>query len=261
MKFEDEWVQPMKKDVDVVVLVSERKSVRKIRRTIATMLYYVNKDLEYKGFNTKYAVIGFGGKGVNEKPHFLMRRGQFFRNAAEMTSMVKEIPFTGDSSNTNDAYDAINMASKMQFRPGARKVFMLFNFDEQKSGFFGPSLDETVKVVERKADATLLVFDDFKFKTYGKSGVIGQTSDRVYLSPDFQAVPMADYEMPRSAFTELARSSNGGLFLNKFRPAELKVMVTAVSDALVEPLTSSMQSQLCRVGRTANCKTIRRMNN
>ncbi len=257
----EEWTQPLKNDVDLVVMISERKNVRKMRRTIATMLYYVNKGLEKKGFNTRYALIGFGGNGVHEKPHYHVRRGKFFRSAADLTSLIKELPYTEESNNTNDVFAAIKLASKLQFRPGARKVFLMFNFDEPKSCFFGPSMEETIANLKHKANATLLAFDDFNFKSYGKSGVIGQTVNRVYLSPDFQAVPMADYEMPRSAFTELARVSNGGLFLNKFKPAQLKIMVTAVSDALIEPVTQNRLScQQCKMAyKTVICKTNNRM--
>eukprot|EP00794_Sanderia_malayensis_P008123 gene8123-8993_t len=254
----EEWVQPLKNYVDVVVMISERKAVRKMRRTIATMIYYVNKGLEKKGFNTRYALIGFGGNGVHEKPHYHTRRGQYFRNAADMSSLIKELPYTGESSNSNDVFAAINLASAMQMRPAARKVFMMFNFDQPKTCFFGAGM--AAAELKRKANATLLVFDNFDFKSYGKSRVIGQTASRVYLSPDFQAVPMSDYEMPQSAFTELARESNGGLFLNKFKPAEMKVMVTAVSDALIEPVTQNkLQCQKCKLSWKVQCKTTDRM--
>ena len=258
----EKWTQPITKDVDVVVMVSERAKARSLRRTIALMIFNLNKRLVKRGFATRYSLVGFGGDKVHEEPHVQTINGRVFSTAGQLSSIIKEMPYTGEERNTNDAYAAISLASKLNFRPGARKVFVVFNFDEGKPWFFGPTLDETVADLKMRANATLIVFDNFKFRPYGKSRVIGQTESRVYLSPDYQAVPMNDFEMPHSKFTKLVRVSDGGMFINKLKRSQSKIMVTAVIDALMQPLTAqSSDVQCCRLNHYYPvCKTSNRMN-
>ena len=257
----DKWTQPITKDVDVVVMVSERAKARSLRRTLALMIFNLNKRLEKRGLATRYSLVGFGGDKVHEEPHVQTINGQVFSTVGQLSSIIKEMPYTGEERNTNDAYAAISLASKLNFRPGARKVFIVFNFDEGKPWFFGPTLDETVANLKMRANATLIVFDNFKFRPYGKSRVIGQTESRVYLSPDYQAVPMNDFAMPDSKFTKLVRVSDGGMFINKLKMSQSKIMITAVTDALMQSLTAQTSAvQCCRLNHYYPvCKTSNRM--
>ena len=239
------WAEPLTKDVDVVVIVSERAKARSLRRTMALSLFHINRRLAKRGFNTRYALVGFGGNNAQEEPHLHTVGGNDFSDAGTVTGKVKDMPYTGEANNKNDAYAAITFASQLKFRPGARKVFILFNFDAHKPSFFGPTLDETVYNLRYKANATLIVFDNFDFMPYGKSRVVGQTETRVYLSPDYQAIPLNDFKMPRSSFTKLVRVSDGAMFINKFKLSENKIVVTAAVDALTQPLNSNISGMQC----------------
>ena len=255
-KLGDKWIEPVSKDVDVVVLMSKRAKSHKLRRTLAYSLFSINRRLAKRGFNTRYALVGFGGNGMMEEAHVHTIGGNVFSDAGLVSSVIKEMKYNGKSTDNNDAYEAISLASKLHFRPGARKIFVLFNFDEFKPSFFGPTLDETMNDLKGRANATFIVFDDFKFMPYGKSRVIGQTETRVYLSPDYLAVPIEDYKMPRSEFTKLVRVSDGGMFRNEFRPTESKIMVTAVVDALLDKLNTGKSGvQCCRLYYYPKCKT------
>ena len=241
----DKWSEPITKDVDVVVIVSERAKAQSLRKAMASSLYYIERRLASKGLNTRFALVGFGGSKIQEEPHLHTMGGNEFSDIGTVSGRVKQMPYTGEAENRNDVYAAITFASNLRFRPGARKVFILFNFDAHKPCFFGPTFDETVYYLRHKANATLIVFDNLDFMSYENSRVIGQTKSRVYLKRYFQAVVLKSIKMPRSSFTKLVRISDGAMFNNKFEKSESKVMVTAVSDALMQSLSSHTSGTQC----------------
>ena len=243
----DKWTEPITKDVDVVVIVSERTRAQSLKRIMALSLFNLDRRLAKRNLNTRYALVGFGGNEVHEEPHTHTMGGSEFSDVATVSGKIKEMPYTGKENNRNDVYAAITFASNLRFRPGARKVFVFFNFDAHKPCFFGPTFDETVYYMRYKANATLIVFDDFDFMPYGDSRVIGQTESRVYLSPYYQAVPLKDFKMPRSSFTKLVRISDGAMFINNFKYYEVKMVVTAVTDALTQPLSNTSGVQCCKL--------------
>lgn len=237
----DKWSEPITEDVDVVVIVSERTKAQNLRLAMATSLYYIERRLRRRGLSTRFALVGFGGSKIQEEPHLHTMGGNEFSDIGTVSGKVKQMPYTGEAENKNDAYAAITFASNLRFRPGARKMFILFNFDSHKPCFFGPTFDETVYYMRHKANATLIVFDNFDFKPYKNMHVIGQTKSRVYLKRYYQAVPSKNIKMPRSSFTKLVRISNGAMFNNNFEYRASKVMATAVAETLTPSDASGMQ--------------------
>ena len=244
----EKWVEPVTKDVDVVVLVSERAIVQSMRRNIALSMFYLERRLNKQGLNTRFALVGFGGDEVHEEPHLHTMGGNEFSDIGTVTRKIKEMPYTGATKNKNDAYAAIAFASNLRFRAGAKKVFVLFNFDKHMPCFFGPTFDETVYSLRYKANATFVVFDKFDFKPYKGIRVIGQSESRVYLSPYSEIVSSKDIKLPRSSFTKLVHISDGAMFINKFNQDEVKMVTTAVSDAVMQSLkTRTSEVQCCKL--------------
>merc|ERR1712002_760857 len=104
----------------------------------------LNNILTNGKFDTRYALVGFGGAGIFERAHtHTLRMGKkLFGSILELKRELKSLKFDGDDSTTNDGYHAILTASKMQFRPAAQKIFIMLNSEPQTSHNTGPSLDE-----------------------------------------------------------------------------------------------------------------------
>ena len=235
-------MQPSSKDLDVVVMISERKKIRSMRRTIASLIVNVNRNMQLSGHATRFALIGFGGHGVHESAHLHTPSGRIFTNAAQIATTIKTMPYTGTTDNMNDAFDAMLLASKLKYRPSAARVFVLFNSDMHKPSWFGPTEDETIMSVKYESNATLFAFDNFNFKSVDKSVVVGQTQKRVYLYPN-EVLPLTT-DFPESPFTKLVKLTRGGMFSSKLKPLQEKIMETAITDSLLEVL--KINSQNCK---------------
>ena len=124
---------------------------------------------------------------------------------------------TGDV--TNDGYHAILTANQLKFRPGAEKLFLMFNTVPHKTHPEGPSFAETKFILEREANAPLFVFDKVTFQSFGKAigRVIGETERKLYTSNNLKGIASKDLEMPASEFKDLVLLSRGGLFSNSIK--------------------------------------------
>merc|ERR1711962_1474350 len=158
--------------------------------------------------NVRYALVGFGGAGVHEAAHVHALRTE-----------IKSMPFEGKGDVTNDGYHAIMTANRLKFRPGAQKVFIMFNTMPHKAHPTGPSYDETKFIMAREANAPLFVFDDVTFQRFGQKvgRVIGQTERKLYTSNTLKGITSKDLEMPASEFKQLVLLSKGGLFSNAIK--------------------------------------------
>merc|ERR1719495_2611645 len=128
-KIGDSWQQNTSdKEIDVVVLVSQRRGTDK--HQIAKTLHSLQKTFKANKFDSRYALVGFGGKGVHEEAHVHALGHGFgvFSNSNHLRKEIaKNMPFEGEGDVSNDAYHAIVLASKQSFRPAAHKVFIIFN--------------------------------------------------------------------------------------------------------------------------------------
>eukprot|EP00794_Sanderia_malayensis_P007911 gene7911-8766_t len=242
------WTQKPTKEIDVVVLVSARSSASKFRRSIASMLYSTNKKFVKMGYNTRYALVSYGtGSQSSYDSRSHTHDGEYFSDEKDIATAIKTMAYTGADTDRNDYYAAILRGAGMAFRPGATKLFFLFNFGEYKSSWFGPTFDETQFALKYKANASLFVFDDFQFKSVEDTQVLGETINHVYLKP-FQPVDRTR-ELPVNAFTKLVRH-DGGMFSNNLRPAETKGLTSALSHAAKIYAERNMKScQTCAIKR------------
>jgi len=217
-KFNSEWTQtPLKRAVDIVVIMSERKSVNSVKNQFANLLREINRRMTRKQhYNVRYALIGFGGSGINEKAHIRPINGEIFGNAKPLSKLISKTKYTGNADNSNDAYHAILEASRLRFRPGASRVIFLFNTEAHTSHKDGPSLEETMTALTDVSNASLFVFDKVAFKNIKKNKIIGQTNRKIFTN-SHTALPVNKLDMPASEFKELVVKSQGGLFANKLQ--------------------------------------------
>jgi hypothetical protein len=243
-KFNSEWTQtPLKRAVDIVVVMSERKSVNSVKAQFANLLREINRRMTRKGrYDVRFSLIGFGGSGIAEKAHLRPVNGEIFtQNIKELSKEIVRTKYTGNADNSNDAYFAILEASRQHFRPGASRVIFLFNTEAHTSHKNGPSLEETMTALTEVSNASLFVFDKVAFKNIRKNKIIGQTNRKIYTNSHL-ALPSGNLQMPASEFTELVQKSQGGLFANKLK--KVPRIAHAVYNGVREWLMTD--SQLCK---------------
>jgi len=216
------WTVQPTKMIDVVVMVSQHTNMNSLKKSMASTMLNLHKNLRTQGkFNVRYALVGFGGNGVHEAAHIhALRRGQsIFGYVHDLRTEMKSMPMEGQGDVTNDGYHAIMTANRLKFRPGAEKVFIMFNTMPHKSHPTGPSYDETKFIMAREANAPLFVFDSVSFQKFGKAvgRVIGQTERKLYTSNNLKGITSKDLEMPASEFKQLVLLSKGGLFSNAIK--------------------------------------------
>nr|XP_018903254.1 PREDICTED: uncharacterized protein LOC109034507 [Bemisia tabaci] len=110
-----------------VILIIEAKECNKLiteRKSIGSLLNTLEKELQECGIrNNRFSVVVFGGNGVYSKPrNIIINDDVFTESPSAVLPHVASIP-TGNGS--SDIYEALLFASKMFFRPGASKVFIL----------------------------------------------------------------------------------------------------------------------------------------
>jgi len=215
----EEWVRkPMKSVIDVVVMVSQKRNMIKMKKRIAQTMYQLHRTLKGDNFQVRYALVGFGGQGVHEPAHsHPLRRGpSVFGYILDLNKEIKSMPYNGVEASSNDGYHAILTASRLKFRPGAEKIFIMFNSEPHLSHESGPSFDETQYILANEANAPLIVFDTINFPNLGKEAgrIIGQTERRLYTTNNLQGQSSGGLDLPANEFKQLVLLSKGGLFSN-----------------------------------------------
>jgi len=249
---DEEWIQKPNKNVDIVFMMSQRRNVFTSRKQVAKMIIQLQKSLRVSNDRTRYALIGFGGKGIHESAHShpLGKGVDVFGNAAELAKEITSMPYEGVGTTSNDAYQAILTASRLRFRAGASKVFIMFNTEPHNSHEHGPAYDEAYNSLKNEANAALFVFDKFNFKRIAGAGqVIGQTTQKLYTTRHLTGLPENIGDFPFSEFTTMAKATNGGWFSSRVKVPKqtARSLYKAISANL---RVQSNQCKTCRVEAT-----------
>merc|ERR1712137_1333793 len=157
--------------------------------------------------NVKYAVIGFGGAGVFEEAHVKSYNKDSFGNLRDALTIIKSMKFNGQEENSNDAYMAISEAAQLPFRPGASRVFILFNANKHTAHKLGSTIDEAKYALEKEVDAALVTFESVDFKN--KKKVIGQSTRKLYTH---KKTVSGKFKLPESKYSKLVEDTEGGIF-------------------------------------------------
>jgi hypothetical protein len=238
------WTQkPLKRSIDVVVLVSERTAVAPAKGIFVKTLANIYKRMIKTGFNARFALVGFGGHDVHEKAHVHPLEGEIFGKMGALAEELRAMPYSGKGQDTNDAYHAILKASNMNFRPGASRVFIMYNTVPHVSHEHGPTYDEAMHALVNEANATLFVFDKLVFKKLNKHTIIGQSNGKMY-TDDNRDLPLPNVELPASEFKSMVKATHGGLFSNKIRSKKIGRVAASMYNGISYWLNKD--SQLCK---------------
>lgn len=127
---EGKFIKLSGKDVprttDVVFLVeakpcNENFTIAKSMMTIVSTLE--GELLAANITNNRYAVVAFGGPVPYDKPRSIVYNNEIFTNNINVKHYFEHIQM--GKSNNSDIFEALTMAFKLIYRPGASKTFIL----------------------------------------------------------------------------------------------------------------------------------------
>lgn len=114
------------KSTDVVFIVEGKDCNKDIQRSFGmeTMIGQLNKELKDQGLaDSRWSLVVFGANGVFNRPRSVVLDGQIFtKNTTRFMDYFHHVP-VGDGS--RDIFEAIVFATKLVFRAGVSKTFIL----------------------------------------------------------------------------------------------------------------------------------------
>lgn len=114
------------RSTDVVFIVEGKECNRGVRenRSIEQLVTQLSKELKDQGLvDNRWSLVTFGADGVFDHPRSIVFDGQLFtKNVARFIDYFDHVP-VGDGS--RDIFAAIAFASKLVFRAGVSKTFIL----------------------------------------------------------------------------------------------------------------------------------------
>jgi len=114
---------PSTNSADIIFVVEEKECNREVASKLSDLAMNMEKSLKLKGMkNNRFAVVAFGGHGIHNKPHPHTMEDQIFNDARKMN--LVQLDFHAEGPNT-DVLDAVNYATKYNFRAGVSKTIVL----------------------------------------------------------------------------------------------------------------------------------------
>lgn len=110
---------------DIVFIMEAKKCNENIRkkRNMDLLISIMNQELLEKGFKEiRYSLVTFGGPGVFNLPRSIIINQEIFTSNSNFGNYFQNIPIGNGSS---DIFEALNFASRLKFRPGVSKTFIL----------------------------------------------------------------------------------------------------------------------------------------
>lgn len=95
------------------------------RKSITTLVTTIEKELQSRNItNNRYAVVAFGGERPFDRARSIVVNNNVFTTALRVLPFFNHIK-TSVNGTSHDIFEAIVVASKMLFRSGASKTFIL----------------------------------------------------------------------------------------------------------------------------------------
>lgn len=114
------------KSADVVFIVEAKPCNQNFMngKSVVTFATALNKEfIAVNLTENRYSVLVFGGASPFDKPRSVVINNEIFAEFNKLSLYFEHIK-TGNGTN-KDVYDALTTASKLVFRPGVSKIFIL----------------------------------------------------------------------------------------------------------------------------------------
>lgn len=208
---------------DVVFIVEGKSCNRDIKqnRSMEQLVSQLSKELKDQGLeDTRWSLVVFGADGVFEQPRSVVFDGQIFtKNTARFVDYFDHVP-VGDGS--RDVFAAIVFATKLVFRAGVSKTFILMPCSHCEPE--NQTLDFTVlheTLLEHDVTLHVLMDGDFGFEKERLNKIFyGLDATRSYTKKDSRTLT-GDVDLRRQVkisknalgyCTPLSLENNGTIF-------------------------------------------------
>ena len=187
---------------------------------IADKIYKAYKADSIK--DIEFAVVGFGGKGVEQGPHIHTMEGRLFNSREKLVRVVDN--FDTEAGDHDDVMGAVHYAAKLPFRAGVAKSIILITCDlaacQEKSINY---LDLQEILIERDIKLHYLLEHEFATKKGKPTSIYGVDDSFVYTKKDAKhlkgnAKLRPHVSMPKNLCAVLAEETDGSIFdIQKWR--------------------------------------------
>ncbi|KAH8395625.1 hypothetical protein KR222_003717 [Zaprionus bogoriensis] len=209
------------RSTDVVFIVEAKPCNQNLRETksIMSVVNSIEEQLKATGIiNNRYAVVAFGGAEPYDKPRSIFYERNVFTSKPEQLANYFDHINTGNGS-SSDILLAISTASRLNFRPGVSKTFILLSCSKCAAKDMRFDYTSILQfMLEEGVNLHILADTEFDFERMKKlRHFFGLDRELVYSKryPEGDAETRKQVHIPKSNLgicTPLALDTNGSVF-------------------------------------------------
>ncbi|XP_049881187.1 uncharacterized protein LOC126377497 [Pectinophora gossypiella] len=263
-------LQYVPNSTDVVFLVEAQYCNKNIRKNRNIDLFVEAFDTKLQGnglSDNRYAVVGFGGRGVFKKPRALYVNNRVFTNAIEISQhfdslyIEKKDQSRGNRTAKADMFSALSFATRLPYRAGVPRTLVMLPCTRCDSTFM--TLDYSTihhNLMENSVTLHILMDDDFTLaKKRAAKYLFGIDSTLAYTNKDYErlvgdAALRKQVKLPKeklSVCTSLALETNGTIFAGSKLQGERSV---ARRFATVVGARAALTAHACGAAPRCECR-------
>ncbi|XP_026316021.1 uncharacterized protein LOC113227343 [Hyposmocoma kahamanoa] len=266
-------LQYVPNSTDVVFIIEAQYCNKNMRKIKNLDLFIEAFDAKLQGgglADNRYAIVGFGGRGVYSKPRALYVNNKVFTNAIEISQhfdnfhIEKADLVRGNRTAKADMFSALSFATALPFRAGVPRTLVLFPCTRCDSSFM--RLDYSTihhNLVENSVTLHIIMDDDFMLsKKRVVKYLFGIDSMLAYTNKDYErlvgdASLRKQVKLPKeklSVCSSLAMETNGTIFAGSKLSGD---RTTARRFATVAGARAAQTARACAAPPRCECRDAR----
>ncbi|XP_028030625.1 uncharacterized protein LOC114243361 [Bombyx mandarina] len=182
---------------DVVFIIEAQVCNKNVRKTKNLDLFLETFDIQLQAgglTDNRYAVVGFGGRGVYRQPRAVYVNNKVFTDPIEISShfdtfQIDKLDLARPNKTVKaDMFSALNFATKLPFRPGVPRTFLLMPCTRCDSQFMRLDYSSMYQsLMENSVTLHILMDDDFTLsKKRASKYLFGVDSTLAYTNKDYE---------------------------------------------------------------------------
>jgi len=207
------WIEDSKLTADVIVVVSESEKLTVSGRPedqLKNLINNIDKKLQAEGIiDNRYSLIGFGGQNVHADHHQHTTRGKIWNEEKHFYKGARALEFGGRVG--TDAYEAIKLASELEFRPQASRLIFLVTEDERSAVNTTLTIEELQKLLEENG-IVLNVVSEYAALQKNTIRIVGISHDGYLISGKDKDRKYKLLDRVGEDYAKLSSATRGSLF-------------------------------------------------
>ncbi|KAK5639713.1 hypothetical protein RI129_012205 [Pyrocoelia pectoralis] len=254
IRFEGDAV-PRSTDVVFIVEAKECNKDLKSKRNMDILIDLIHKELiEMNITDNRYSVVTFGGNGVFNLPRSIVINGNHFADYRFIKPYFKNIP---SGNGTDDIFAGIVFATKLVFRPGVSKTFILLPCSDCHE--YSMKLDYAIVhqlLIENDITLHILMNDEFRFQKSRVNKIFfGMDRTHAFTKNDVRELKgdsdlLGQVRKPKSTLgvcMSFARDTNGSIFTAKKLEADKKNAIKRFAAVFAKRIAHSALPKKCQI--------------